>query len=62
MSVINWQYTRDLNDINTAIQNHDSNWEGLTSADQIINIAFDSNNGCYVVFWRVSEVKREEDA
>lgn len=53
MSEINWQYTRDPNDINTAIRNSDRDWEGLTSADQIINITFDSNHGCYVVFWRV---------
>lgn len=59
MSEINWQYTRDPNDINTAIQNHDSDWEGLTSADHIINITFDSNHGCYVVFWRVGEVEGE---
>lgn len=58
MSVINWQYTRDPNDINIAIQNHDSDWEGLTSADQIINITFDSNHGCYVVFWRVKTKQR----
>ena len=62
MSVINWQYTKDPNDINTAIRNNDRDWEGLTSADQIINITFDSNHGCYVVFWRMSEEKRKEDA
>lgn len=59
MSVINWQYTRHPNNINTAIRTHDRNWEGLTSADQIISITY--NHGFYVVFWRVSEVKKEED-
>ena len=58
MSVINWQYTRDPNDINTAIRNRDRDWEGLTSANQIINITFDSNHGCYVVFWRVKTKQR----
>ncbi len=55
MSEINWQYTRDPNDINTAIRTQDRDWEGLTSADQIINITFDSSLGCYVIFWRVED-------
>lgn len=48
---INWQYVRDLNDINTAIMTEDEDWEGLKSAEQIISITYDTNHGCYVVFW-----------
>ena len=50
-----WQYCRDLNDINTAIKEEDENWEDLKSASQIISITYDTNHGCYVVFWRVSD-------
>ncbi len=52
--LISWQYTKDLNDINLVIlnQNNDENWEGLADASQIINITYDTNHGCYVVFWR----------
>ena len=28
--MIMWQYTNDPNDINTAILEKDSNWEGIT--------------------------------
>lgn len=49
---IMWQYCRDPNDINKAMDKHDENWEGLTSAEQIISITYDTNHGCYVVFWR----------
>lgn len=50
---ISWQYCKDPNDINAAIDSKDDNWEGLTSAEDIISISFDSNLGLYVVFWRV---------
>lgn len=53
MVLIMWQYCRDPNDINTAIIEHNDNWEGLTSADQIISITWDTNHGCYVAFWRI---------
>lgn len=54
MSLINWQYCHDPNTINAAIKKQDSDWEGLTSANQIISITYDVNHGCYVVFWQVS--------
>ena len=50
--MIMWQYTNDPNDINTAILEKDSNWEGITS-ENIISITFDTSRMCYVVFWRV---------
>ncbi len=50
--LINWQYFRDPNDVNDAIISHDENWEGLESAEQILSITYDTNHGCYVVFWR----------
>lgn len=50
--MINWQYCKDLNDINRAILDHDENWEDLKSAEQIINVTWDSHHGCYVVFWK----------
>ena len=49
---INWQYCLDLNDINNAIKIHDNNWEGLTDANNIISITYNTNHGCYVVIWR----------
>ena len=57
MTEINWQYCKDLNDINRAIEMHDEDWEGLTSADLIINITYDMNHRCYVVFWKVERNK-----
>lgn len=51
--LIVWAYCRDLNDINTAILLQDEDWEGLRDASQIISITYDSNHGCYVVFWTV---------
>ena len=53
MKLIMWQYTHDPNDINDAIKNKDEDWEGLTSADKIISITYDTNHGCYVVFWTI---------
>ena len=46
-----WNYCKDLNDINNAILMGDTDWEGLRSAKQIISITYDTNHGCYVVFW-----------
>ena len=51
MKDINWQYCKNLNDISKAIKEKDENWDGIT-ADNIISITYDSNHGCYVVFWR----------
>lgn len=49
---VNWQYVNDLNDIDDAIVNNDPDWEGLNDAHDIISITYDTNHGCYVVFWR----------
>lgn len=49
---INWQYCSDLNVVNNAIKLHDKDWEGLTDANDIISITFDTIHGCYVVIWR----------
>lgn len=54
-TLINWQYCTDQNSINKAIIEQDEDWEGLTSADQIISITYDPNHGCYVVFWRYQQ-------
>lgn len=48
---IMWKYCKDLNDINNAIFTEDEDWDGLRSAEQIINITYDTNHRCYVVFW-----------
>ena len=53
MKGINWNFCKDPNDINTAIETQDYNWRGLTDADQIISISWDAHQGCYVVFWKV---------
>lgn len=53
MKLVNWQYCKNLNDIDEAIKNRDENWEGLTSADDIISITYNPNHGCYVVFWKM---------
>ena len=50
-----WQYCKDPNDINKAIKERDENWEGLESLHQIIGITYDTNHGCFVVFWIVNE-------
>lgn len=50
--LINWQYCKNLNDINTAILKNDDDWVGLTSADQIISITYNTDHMCYVVIWR----------
>ena len=59
MKFVNWQYCNNPNDINEAIKTKDENWEGLTSADDIISITYDTNHDCYVVFWKM---ERSEDA
>ena len=52
MKTISWLYCKNLNEINDAIKdNQNENWFGIT-ADNIISITYDSNHGCYVVFWR----------
>lgn len=52
---IAWNYCKDPNDINDAIidalWNKSFDWHGIT-AENIISITWDSNQGCYVVFWR----------
>lgn len=55
MTFVNWQYCKDLNDINEAIETKDENWKGLISADDIISITYDTNQGCYVVFWKMKK-------
>lgn len=52
---IMWQYVKDLNDINNAILSEDEDWDSLKSAEQIISITYDTNHGCYVVFWRCED-------
>lgn len=52
-NLIMWQYTNDPNDINEALMNYDENWEDLRIVSQIISITYDTNHGCYVVFWKV---------
>jgi hypothetical protein len=54
-NLISWQYCKNPNDINEAIRTKDENWDRLTDARQIISITYDTNHGCYVVFWRYSE-------
>lgn len=55
-----WQYCHDPNDINRAIKEHDEDWEGLESLHQIISITYDTNHGCYVVFWIAYRENRHE--
>ena len=52
-SYIRWQYCKDPNEINEVIENYDENFDGLTSAEQIISITYNINHRCYEVFWRV---------
>lgn len=53
MKHIMWQYCKNLNDINHAIDEQNNDWEDLKSAEQIISITYDSNYGSYIVFWLV---------
>lgn len=50
-----WQFCKDLNDVNKVIDNPDPNWEGLESADQIINIEWSTEHKCYQIYWRVPD-------
>ena len=59
MTFVDWQYCNDPNNINEAIKTKDENWEGLTSADDIISITYDTNHGCYVVFWKMESEDKE---
>lgn len=52
--MISWQYVRNLNEIDEAIRTKDENWCGVT-AENIFSITYDSNHGCYVVFWKDDE-------
>lgn len=54
-SNVNWQWCKDPNEINEAIRTQNPNWDGLESAEQIISISYDTNQGCYVIFWQVYE-------
>lgn len=56
-----WQYCKDLNDIQKAIDGKDENWEGLESLHQIISITFDTNHNCYVVIWIAYREAEEGD-
>lgn len=60
ITLINWQHCKNLNDVNTAILENDENWAGLTSADQIISITFDTNHMCYVVTWKYKTEVNDE--
>lgn len=53
VSQIMWQYCDSLNEVNRAILNGDPDWEGLRSADDIINIMHDPYTRNYVVIWKV---------
>lgn len=55
MSKIMWQYCRNLNDINKAIEERDPEWEGLISAKQIISVCFENRYGAYLVVWVVED-------
>jgi len=59
MKLVNWQYCNNPNDINKAIKTKDKNWEGLTSADDIISITYNSNQGYYTVFWKMERSDNE---
>lgn len=54
-SKINWTYTDNLEEINSAMMNYvnrDDRFEGLANPDQIINIQWLPDRCCYVVYWR----------
>lgn len=59
MKLLNWQFCRDPNDINTAIEDQDGDWYGLKNAEQIVSITYDTNHGCYVVFWVYERMETE---
>ena len=52
MSSLNWNYVKDLNDINKIIEEGgNENFEGLDNADKIINVINENSMG-YLVIWR----------
>ena len=60
MKLLNWQFCKDPNDVNIAIEKQDEDWYGLKNAEQIVSVSYDTNHGCYVVFW-VFERKKQMD-
>lgn len=54
MRTVSWLYCKNLNEINEAIKNPFDDAYGIT-AENIFSITYDSNHGCYVVFWRCEE-------
>ena len=53
IKLVNWQYCKNLDEINAAIVSNDPEWSGLTSSKDIISITYDTNQECYLVIWRV---------
>lgn len=59
MKKVKWQFCKDPNDINKAIERNqcvkDINWEGLKSVDQIISITKHITDSIFIVFWSADE-------
>ena len=49
MDFVNWQYCKNLNEINRAILSRDEEWLGLNDASQIISVCPEA--GGYLVVW-----------
>lgn len=53
--LLQWNYCRNLEDINEAILERHTDWNGLTSAEQIVSITWVERLDCYCVVWKVRE-------
>lgn len=49
ITLLEWRYAKDLDEINKAILKEDKNWYGLKSSDQIISIKREGDQ--YLVIW-----------
>lgn len=62
MKLINWQYFKQLNDINTYIQDsRNSDPSDLKSADQITSITWSERAGSFIVFWNYDKPDDRKD-
>ena len=60
MTIVNMQLCKSPSEINKAIMSNKEGWEGLYTAEQIISIAYISNKGSFIVFWREELLEDDE--
>lgn len=61
VKLLSWQFCKDPNYINIAIEKQDENWYGLKNVEQIVNVTYDTYHGCYVVFWVYEKEEKHKE-